>query len=85
MLECPLYKPYKDKFSSLFENVVLGSLKSFFQLDHQVGIISLYITKATTLHSKKLVGLTPSWCDFNHINRFYFLDFKIKFISFHEN
>ena len=58
MLECPLYKPYKDKFSSLFENLVLGSLKSFFQLDHQVGIISLYITKATTLHSKNI-----SWFD----------------------
>ena len=30
VLECPLYNPIRDKFSSLFENVVLGSLKSFF-------------------------------------------------------
>ena len=31
------------KFPSLYENVVLGSPKSFFQLDHQVDI-SLYLT-----------------------------------------
>ena len=27
----------KDRFSSLFQNMMLGSFKSFFQLDHQVG------------------------------------------------
>ena len=44
------------------EQVVLGSLKSVFQLDHQVNI-SLYLTEATTLHhSKESTGLTPSWC-----------------------
>jgi hypothetical protein len=49
MLECPLYEPIKDKFTSLFENVVLGSLKPFFQLDHQVDI-SLFLKEDTALH-----------------------------------
>jgi hypothetical protein len=35
MLECPLYKPIRDTFPSLFENAVLESLKSLFQLNHQ--------------------------------------------------
>ena len=44
MLEWPQYNPIKDKLrTSLFENIVLGSLKSFFQLDHQVDI-SLHLT-----------------------------------------
>ena len=51
MLECPLYKPIKDKFPSLFENVILRSLKSFFQLDHHVDI-SLYLVRL--LHSATL-------------------------------
>ena len=60
MLECTLNNPIRDKFLSLFENVVLGSLKPFFQLDQQVDI-SLYLTKAITLcHSTKLAGLKPS-------------------------
>ena len=57
MLECPLYNPIKDKFSSLFENIDLGSLESFFQLDQQVSI-SLYLLKAILLrHSRELTGL----------------------------
>jgi len=53
VLECP-------KFPSLFESVVLESLESFFQLDHQVDI-SLYLTEVTALrHSKKIAGLKPS-------------------------
>ena len=60
VLECPLYNSIRDKFQSLFENVVLGSLKSFFQLDHQVDI-SLYLMEATALrHCRELVSLTPS-------------------------
>ena len=59
MLECLLYKSIKNKFPSLFENVVLGSLKAFFQLDRQVDI-SLYLTEATTLHhSRELASLKP--------------------------
>ena len=38
MLECPLYDPIRDKFQSLFEKVVLGILKFFFQVDQQVDI-----------------------------------------------
>jgi hypothetical protein len=45
VLECPLYNPITCKFSSLFENVVLGTLKSLFQLDHRVDV-SLYLKKA---------------------------------------
>ena len=58
MLEYPLYNLTKDKFPSL-ENVDLRSLKSFFQLDHQVDT-NLYLTEATTLwHSRGLAGLKP--------------------------
>ena len=67
VLECAQYSPTKDKFQSLFENVILGSLKSFFQLDHQVNI-SLYLKKA--LHSatlgNSLVWQYP-WSAFNSI------------------
>ena len=60
MSECLLYNPIRDKFSSLFENVVLGSFKSFFQSNQQVNI-SFYIREATTLrHTRKLIGLKPS-------------------------
>ena len=57
VLEWPRFNPIKDKFSSLFENVVLGSLKSFFQLDQQLDI-SLYLTETTTFcNSRKLTNL----------------------------
>ena len=72
LLECPLYKPIRNKCPSLFEDVGLGSLKSFFQLDHQVDI-NLYLTKATALHhSKELASLRPPWCTFNPIHLFLF-------------
>jgi len=62
MLECPLYNSIRDKFALLFENVVLGSLESFFQLDQKVDI-SLYLTEATALrHSRKLAGFKPTRC-----------------------
>ena len=61
-----------------FENVIRGSLKSFFQVNPQVNI-TLYLTEATTLrHSKEIIGLKPSWCAF----LFDCMDFKINFISF---
>jgi hypothetical protein len=48
----------REKFQSLFEKVVLGSFKSFFQVDHRVEI-SRYIADATALrHSRELAGLT---------------------------
>jgi hypothetical protein len=59
VLECPLYNPI-EKFPSIFENVILRSLKSFFQLDQFVDI-NFYLTHPTTLHgSKKLADLKPS-------------------------
>ena len=56
-----IYSTKRDEFPSLFENVVLEGLKSFFQLDHQVDI-SLYLTEAATAlcHSRELVGLKPT-------------------------
>jgi hypothetical protein len=55
VLEGPLQNSIRDKFLSLFENVVLENLKSFFQLEHQVDI-SLYVMEATTLrHSRELL------------------------------
>ena len=82
MLECSLYNPIKDKFPSLIENVVLGSLKSFFQLDQQVDI-NHYLIEATVLrHSRELVGLKPSRCALNPISLFGFPDFKINLFHF---
>ena len=60
MLECLLYNSICDNFQPLFSNVVLGSLKSFFQWDHQVDI-SLYMTEATAIYYyRELHGLTTS-------------------------
>lgn len=82
MLECPLCNPIRDKFPSLFENVVARSLKSFLQIEQQVNI-SFYLTEANTLcHSRKSLGLKPSWCIFSPISFFGFLNFIIIFISF---
>ena len=54
VLEYPLvYNSIMDKFQSLSQNVVLGNLKSFFQLDHQA-YIGLYVTEpphSTTLRN----------------------------------
>ena len=54
-----LYNPIRNKFPS-FHNVVLGSLKSYIQLNHQVDI-NLYPMEAIALcHLGELVGLKPS-------------------------
>ena len=50
MLDCPLYYPIRDKFSTLFEDVVLCSLKSFFQLNHQVDINFKFAISRSLLH-----------------------------------
>jgi hypothetical protein len=83
VLECPLYNPIRDKFPSLFENVVPWSHKSFVQLDQQVNI-SLCLMKATALrHFKESIGVEPSSCTFNPISPFGFPEFKTNFISIH--
>ena len=57
VLECPLCNLTRDNFLLLFEKVVLGSLKCFFQLNQQFEI-SLYLKEAIALcHSWELVGL----------------------------
>ena len=48
VLECPLYNSINHKIPSLFQNVVLGSLKSSSQLDHQVDFC-VYHFQATAL------------------------------------
>ena len=55
-MECPLYNSIRDTFTSLFQIVVLGSIKSSFQLDHQVNI-NLCLTK----------GEFPCWLFAHHI------------------
>ena len=73
----------RDTFPSLFGNVVLRSLNSFFQLDQQVDI-SLPFTEATALcHPRELASLKPSLSTYNPISLFSFLDFKINFVSMH--
>ena len=48
VLECPLCNLTRDNFLLLFEKVVLGSLKCFFQLNQQLEI-SLYLKEAIAL------------------------------------
>ena len=79
MLECPLYNPIRHKFPSLFENVDLGSLESFFQLDHEVDF-SLYITKATTLCQSRIGWFDTIVMYFQTHQPFDFMDFKNIFI-----
>ena len=79
-----LYNTIRDKFSSLFHNVVLEYISQvfFFQYDREVDN-RLDLTKATALrHFKELVGLKLSWCSFSYIISFDFMDFNINFVSF---
>ena len=49
----------RNEFRSLFEKAILGSLKLFFQLNHQVDM-SFYLMEATALRrSREVAGLTP--------------------------
>ena len=89
VLECSLYNPIGDKLPSLFENVVLESLMSFFRLDQQLDI-SLYLTEATTLRrSKNLASLKPSRRTSNSItlllpgllNQFHFISMHVGYAN----
>ena len=71
--------PYIISF--ILENVILGSLKPFFQVDPQVDI-NLYLAEANSFrHSRQLTALKSSWCSLSPISLFGFPDFKISFIS----
>ena len=60
-----VYRFMRDyRFASLFENVALQSLKSFFQLKDQVDIC-LYLTEDTALRH---AGLKPSQCTLSPIS-----------------
>jgi hypothetical protein len=53
---------HKNNLFLYFKTVVLGSLKSFFQLDYQVHY-TYYLNEATALcNSRELTFSTPSWC-----------------------
>lgn len=79
----PYISPLKIHFQSLITHVVLGSLKSFCQVDHEVDS-SLHLTKATALrHSKKVAILTPSWGTFSPTNLVAFQIFKINLVALH--
>jgi hypothetical protein len=80
VMECHLY--IRDKFPSLFEDVVPGCLKSFFHLDHEVDV-SLYLTESTTLCDFRELASMNCHSTFSPISLFGFPNFKINFISFH--
>lgn len=64
VLKCPLHNLIKDRFLTLFLNVVLGGLRSsFFQLHHRV-YISLYLMEATNAlcYTRERAFLSPPWC-----------------------
>ena len=56
MLKCPLYTSIRIRFPSLFQNVVLGSLKSFVQLKHQLDL-SCKLMDAIALHHSREFSL----------------------------
>ena len=62
VLDFPYTTPLEIKLKSSFENAISSSLKSFFQLDHQVDISCLSHRGYCTLlsYSKDVVVLTPS-------------------------
>ena len=65
MLKCPLYTSIRIRFPSLFQNVVLGSLKSFVQLKHQLDLSCKLMDAIALHHPRELAFLTPSWYIFN--------------------
>ena len=86
VFECSQYNPVKDKFPSLFENVVLGSLESLFESNHQLTLVSISRRLLhVPHHSRELVGLKPSRCTFNptSLSAFYTLNLTSNSTSFH--
>lgn len=82
VLKCPLYNPITNQFLLQFENVMLGTLKSSFQLNHQVDI-SLYLKEATALCPFQRISWFETIITYFLIpSTFCFLDFKINFVSF---
>ena len=49
MLKCPLYNSLRVRFPSLFHNLVLGNLKAFSQVNHQVGIVEAHVSQSSPL------------------------------------
>ena len=50
-----MYNFIREKFQSLLEKAILGSIKSFFWLDH-LSNISLYLTKATAIRLSREIS-----------------------------
>ena len=60
VFECPLSNTIRNRFPFLYLNVVLGSLKSFFQQNHKLDM-SMYLIETSALHySRELAFLTTS-------------------------
>lgn len=59
MLECSFYDSIRDRFLFLFENAVLRSVESFYQLDHRVDISRYLIEACALCYSKGVAFLTP--------------------------
>jgi hypothetical protein len=57
VLECLIYNFIEDKFQSLFEDVLLRSFKSGFQLDYQVDISLHFMDEIVVRHSRETSGL----------------------------
>ena len=71
------------KFPSLFENVVLGSLKSFFQIDHQADI-NIYFTKAKALHHfRESTRWKLLWCHLVSLGFMAYMTLKPTSLHFH--
>ena len=65
VLEYPLYNYIREKFWLLFENVVLGSFKSFFLIGPSSWHLPC-LTEATKLWlSRELAGFEPTRCTLN--------------------
>lgn len=58
-LECPLHDTIKGRFPTLFKYVLLGRLKSFYQVNHRLdtGCFLIRFT-ASICYRKELVALT---------------------------
>ena len=54
MWECFLYNFIELRFPSLFQNVALGNLKSFYQLDHHVDVDHCFIEVIALCYSREV-------------------------------
>ena len=75
----------KQHFQFKHVSTLLGSLESFFQVDHQVDVSRDLIDTTAVCHSKELVRLMPFYCTFSPICFVWLLGLQMQFhfIPFH--